>query len=426
MSGYFKNSYLDKVGREVRVSVINKAKQKSKKISKARTGKTYKKKGRGRPKGDTTIENIVGNKGRLKGGGNVYVVSAKRGKYKSKPNNPYFSQFDSRNSSRGTFTPVAPKGGWVGWNKENMDRFNKETRRRRDDEGTFGDAVKYGKEIERQKQINREQQEDLRKLSRQSLRLEENMEGLMRIQEREKFRGVSEVGGLSRQVSKESARYSDTELGRSVSQRGKSPARASSVIKTAVAKPESSVFSGARSLDEIREGGAEGIRQRLKETERLLKTQEKTARTLDRDARKLEIARLKTETARAKEIAAGEKRILSQAKQSTTGAALTSDYYTPVGSISYDARTRSQKQRIDSYLAKQRTQRLSEREDWELKQLQEDVAVYVEDKKAERRTENEAARLMSMDDPFDVGGEPEPAGGSLVASRMRDMGRDAP
>ena len=120
------SSYVSVMSNRDKVDNLNKMAVKSAKISDARKGKKYKKGAVGRPKkkkGDTTIPNIVGQKASSIGG-NVYVVSAKRGKYKSYAGIP---ASQNRSKRSGTFTPSAPTGGWTGSIDPEITKLKKNT-----------------------------------------------------------------------------------------------------------------------------------------------------------------------------------------------------------------------------------------------------------------------------------------------------------
>ena len=122
--------------RKNKVAVVRKAKAKSRKISKAKKGVKRKKNPVGRPakpyswskRKNQVIPNIVGASAKQSVGGNVYVISAKRGPYGKRKMKPYDQ--GARNLTKGTFTPSMPIGGWTGLHNTALKQQEDEIQRR--------------------------------------------------------------------------------------------------------------------------------------------------------------------------------------------------------------------------------------------------------------------------------------------------------
>lgn len=162
------------------------------KIGKARKGKKFKKGKVGRPtktKRDKQIENIIGQKAKQDSKGNVYVVSAKRGKYKSYGGIP--KSTNRPRGGRSTFAPPMPVGGWTGLNniqeieRQAIDRFL----RRNPNERLRQQArpIPQGIQAQRDNRNNPPPIEPLLNRQRQEARIQRNNEALQREQRRNRI-----------------------------------------------------------------------------------------------------------------------------------------------------------------------------------------------------------------------------------------------
>lgn len=425
MSSYFRNSYLDKVVREERIDNINREKVKSRKISKARKGKKFKKKGVGRPKGDKTIPNLVGQKASLRGG-NVYVVSAKRGKYKTKPSNNYFNTYDSRMSKSGTFLPKAPIGGWTGWSKKGLSAYDKE----RDTALKTKEAIDFGKAIQKQADINKKQQETLEKLNTTILSIQT-----------QNARNIARSGSVSTARSNRGGSISPRSLGRSESygstfseaqgsftedavrrvkgltqqfrqglEEGRFQEDAPAQLKSSL-KELGQIFFDKPSTQEILVGGRKGAKDRLSKTLTQIKEQKKEVkRLLNKDERKTRLAELEAKEAEARLRKSQEEDTIRKARQSFQGDALTDEYFIPRGRLKFSEVGRLRRERISSLQQKSDIEGLSTRERNELKRLNIEDEQERRGLQAEKRQDIELARLSQIggfDDPYTFGSEEE-------------------